>query len=155
RIGFFSSRERVAASSQSFAQRIASGASCSASAQTVASRIIERRAPEGRNRHVGASRLPSREFVRSSPPPPTRATDMAAATRSRLLLIPAALALPTSAGAPADDLPVDPASLLLWNEAVGLVRSHEAEIWPGYRLAEIPALVTHPKVGEILLRHPQ
>jgi hypothetical protein len=53
------------------------------------------------------------------------------------------------------DLPVDPASLLLWKEAVDLVSSHEAEIWPGYRLAEIPALVTHPKVGEILIRHPK
>jgi hypothetical protein len=53
------------------------------------------------------------------------------------------------------DLPVDPASLLLWREAVDLVSAHEAEIWPGYRLAEIPALVTHPKVGEILTRHPK
>lgn len=54
-----------------------------------------------------------------------------------------------------DELPVDPASLLLWREAVALVQAHEAEIWPGYKLAEIPALVTHPKVGEILMRHPQ
>lgn len=53
------------------------------------------------------------------------------------------------------DLPIDPASLLLWREAVDLVSSHEAEIWPGYKLAGIPALVTHPKVGEVLVRHPR
>jgi hypothetical protein len=74
------------------------------------------------------------------------------------LLVPFAIASTsdpaTTSVASADDLPVDPASLLLWNEAVGLVTTHESEIWPGYRLAEIPALVTHPKVGEILMRHP-
>jgi hypothetical protein len=53
-----------------------------------------------------------------------------------------------------DDLPVDSASLLLWKEAVDLVDAHEKELWPGYRLGEIPALVTHPKVGEVLIRHP-
>jgi hypothetical protein len=66
-----------------------------------------------------------------------------------------ALSFATTSSPPAsDDLPIDPASLLLWNEAVQLVTAHEAEIWPGYRLAAIPALVTHPKVGEILMRHP-
>lgn len=63
--------------------------------------------------------------------------------------------LAVQAGRGGGDLPIDPASLLLWKEAVDLVSAHEAEIWPGYRLAEIPALVTHPKVGEILARHPR
>jgi hypothetical protein len=78
---------------------------------------------------------------------------MSGTTGVSLLFV--SFALATSSGGSADELPVDPASLLLWNEAVGLVSAHEAEIWPGYKLAEIPALVTHPKVGEILLRHPQ
>jgi len=77
---------------------------------------------------------------------------MSGTTGVALLFV--SFALATASGGAADELPVDPASLLLWNEAVGLVTAHEAEIWPGYRLAEIPALVTHPKVGEILLRHP-
>ena len=53
------------------------------------------------------------------------------------------------------DLPVDPASLLMWREAVDLVSAHESEIWPDYRLGEIPAVVTRPKVGELLVRHPK
>ncbi len=54
-----------------------------------------------------------------------------------------------------DDLGIDPVTLLQWREACALVAGHEAEIWPGYRLGEIPALVMNPNVAEVLVRHPR
>jgi hypothetical protein len=66
-----------------------------------------------------------------------------------------ALALAAALACGGDESLVDPVNLLLWREAVDLLDRHEAEIWPGFRLAGIPALITHPNVGEILLRHPR
>ena len=53
------------------------------------------------------------------------------------------------------DLGIDPVTLLQWSEACRLVSEHEDEIWPGYRLGEIPALILNPKVAEVLVRHPR
>jgi len=58
-------------------------------------------------------------------------------------------------GVTLDDLPIDPVTLLQWREACELVDRHGDAIWPGYRLSEIPALLMHPKVGEVLLRFPR
>jgi hypothetical protein len=49
---------------------------------------------------------------------------------------------------------LDPVTLLQWKEACRLVEAREAEIWPGYRLGELPLLVLHPGVAEALVRHP-
>ncbi|MBL8839927.1 MAG: hypothetical protein JNL90_00175 [Planctomycetes bacterium] len=55
----------------------------------------------------------------------------------------------------AEELGIDPITLLQWQEACRLVDAHEAEIWPGYRLSEIPALMSHPGKAEVLLRFPR
>ncbi len=66
----------------------------------------------------------------------------------------AALAAQTSEVAPTD-LGIDPVTLLQWREACRLVAEHEAEIWPGYRLGDLPALMLNPKVAEVLVRYPR
>ncbi len=65
------------------------------------------------------------------------------------------LALCLVATAVAEELPIDPVTLLQWRDAVQLVERHEARIWPGYQLARIPALLMHPGKAEVLLRFPQ
>jgi len=72
-------------------------------------------------------------------------------------LLCSAIASPRFAGAAVarDELPIDPVTLLQWREACDLVDRHGDAIWPGYRLSRIPALLMHPKKGEVLLRFPQ
>lgn len=57
--------------------------------------------------------------------------------------------------APQGDLGIDPITLLQWREACNLVAAHEQEIWPGYRLGDIPALMENPTKAEVLLRFPR
>jgi len=74
---------------------------------------------------------------------------------SLALLLARGLLAQSAPPAPAADLGVDPVTLLQWREACRIVSEHEDEIWPGYRLGEIPALMLRPGVAEVLLRHPR
>lgn len=78
-----------------------------------------------------------------------------AAARHRTPLAAAMLVAATGATPRAEELPIDPVTLLQWREACRLVAEHEAAIWPGYQLERIPALLFHPGRGEVLLRFPR
>lgn len=67
----------------------------------------------------------------------------------------ATFAAPSAPAAPCEELGIDPITLLQWREACELVERHGDAIWPGYRLARIPALLMHPGKAEVLLRFPQ
>ncbi len=71
------------------------------------------------------------------------------------LLVLATSGASRAASCPTEELGIDPITLLQWREACRLVDAHEAELWPGYRLSAIPALLMNPGKAEVLLRFPQ